>query len=272
MKKLFRKIKELAKDGLFHIFGGSVVAKIVGVISSVVVIRGLPKLDYGHYVSANNLFSYFTAFVGLGLANAALQYCSEKVSENKKNGIHAYSMTMGMAFNILVTVMIFLLSAVKQWAGDEQVAHYLRLMAGLPFVIYANTYLQIVLRIKGNNQAFSFTNMMYSVSMLAGNVVFTMWLGIEGLILSTYLANVLAVGKSCLVFFQLLSHCLFHQLVLIAYLLVIHGYLQQYNFLHTSYLILHWWFFCLLHLNFLRTLYRLELFHLLFLVMHWQWK
>jgi O-antigen/teichoic acid export membrane protein len=40
---------------------------------------------------------------------------------------------------------------------------------------------------------------MYSVSMLAGNVVFTMWLGIEGLILSTYLANVLAVGKSCLV-------------------------------------------------------------------------
>jgi O-antigen/teichoic acid export membrane protein len=91
------------------------------------------------------------------------------------------------------------LAAVKQGAGDEQVAHYLRWMAGLPFVIYANTYLQIVLRIQMNNQAFSFTNMVYSVTMLAGNVLFTMWFGIEGLIFSTYLANVFAVAKSCLV-------------------------------------------------------------------------
>ena len=102
MKKLFRKIKEFAKDGLFHIFGGSVVSKISGTLSTFIVIRQLDKISYGEYVSANNLFSYLTSFVGLGLANAALQYCSEKNSAKKKNGIHAYSIGIGSISNFLL--------------------------------------------------------------------------------------------------------------------------------------------------------------------------
>lgn len=197
MKRLLNKIIELAKDGLFHIFGGSVVSKIVGVLSTVVVIRQLDKAAYGQYVSANNLFSYFTAFVGMGLANAALQYCSEKISEQKKNGVHVYSLIVGSVANILVTALIFVLAYVKALGGHAEVAYYLRLMAGLPFVIYIHTYLQIVLRIQMNNRAFSFSSMVYSVSMLGGNILMTMWMGVPGLILSTYIANVLGALKSC---------------------------------------------------------------------------
>ncbi len=197
IRRLFEKIKEFAKDGLFHIFGGSVVSKIVGVLSTVVVIRQLDKAAYGQYVSANNLFSYFTAFVGIGLANAALQYCSEAISEQKKNGVHLYSLVVGSVSNVLVMALILVLAHVRALGGEPEVAYYLRLMSGLPFVIYIHTYFQIVLRIQMNNRAFSFSSMVYSVSMLGGNILMTMLMGIPGLILSTYLANVFGALKSC---------------------------------------------------------------------------
>jgi len=190
MSKLFQKIKELAKDGMFHIFGGSVVSKVVGVLSTFFVIRHLDKIAYGEYVSANNLFSYFTAFVGLGLANAALQYCSENISESKRNGVYAYSFWVGSISNAILVAAIWVFAAIEEHSGDVNEAYYLRLMSGLPFVIYLHTYLQIVLRIRLNNRAFSFSSMVYSVTMLAGNIVMTIFMGIPGLIISTYFANV----------------------------------------------------------------------------------
>ena len=190
MKKLFQKIKELAKDGMFHIFGGSVVSKVVGVLSTFFVIRHLDKVAYGEYVSANNLFSYFTAFVGLGLANAALQYCSEKISDEKRNGVYAYSFWFGGISNLLLFVGILAFAGLKAYTGNTNEAYYLYLMSGMPFVIYLHTYMQIVLRIRLNNRAFSFSSMVYSVTMLAGNIIMTVLMGIPGLIISTYFANV----------------------------------------------------------------------------------
>lgn len=196
MKKLFLKIKEFAKDGLFHIFGGSIVSKVAGVLSTFFVIRQLDKVAYGEYVSANNLFSYLTTFVGLGLANAALQYCSEKISQPKKNGIHSYSLWFGSVSNLLLVAVIFGMAFVKRAMGDHTEAYYLMLMSGLPFVMYLHTYLQIVLRIDLRNKEFSFSSMVYSVAMLVGNVVMTHFFGVPGLIVSTYIANVFGAVNS----------------------------------------------------------------------------
>lgn len=49
----FYKVKT---GGLFHIFGSSVISQMGGLISSFLVIRHLSKMDYGNYVSANNLY------------------------------------------------------------------------------------------------------------------------------------------------------------------------------------------------------------------------
>ncbi len=199
MKKLFRKIKEFAKDGLFHIFGGSVVSKISGTLSTFIVIRQLDKVSYGEYVSANNLFSYLTTFVGLGLANAALQYCSEKISQQKKNGIHAFSIGVGSMSNFLLVMVILVMAFIKWKTGDTTVAKYLIFMSGLPFVIYLHTYFQIVLRIDLRNKEFSFSSMVYSISMLIGNIVMTHFYGVPGLIISTYIATAFGALNSALI-------------------------------------------------------------------------
>ena len=59
LNNLINKIKQLGREGLFHIFGSGVLAKVGGILSSVIVIRNLPKLSYGSFVDADNLYAYY---------------------------------------------------------------------------------------------------------------------------------------------------------------------------------------------------------------------
>ena len=106
IQKVLNKLRSLGREGLFHIFGSGAFAKIGGLISSVVVIRDLPKAAYGSFVDAHNLFSYLAAFVGLGMHNAVMQYCSEKITDDKCNAIYGYSFKTGMLGNFLLTAVI----------------------------------------------------------------------------------------------------------------------------------------------------------------------
>lgn len=193
--KPLKEIKAFAKDGLFHIFGSSVLAQVCGLISSMVVIRALPKTDYGFYVSANNVYSYLAVFIGLGLTSAVIQFCSERISEQRKGAIYRHSLILGGFGNVGLLLLIVCLSYAEEACGNYQVAYYLRLMAGLPFAVYANSYLQTVLRVKLKNRAFSYANIIYSLFTLVGNIVFTRLIGIAGLILTMYLANLAAAAK-----------------------------------------------------------------------------
>lgn len=194
IKQLLEKMQQYAREGLFHIFGSQVVAQVGGLISSVIVIRQLEKVAYGHYVSASNLYSYLAIFVGLGMTSAIMQYCSEKVSESRKNAVYRYTFSIGTWGNIPLVAALFALSFWKGWAGQAEVALYLKLMWGLLFMAHFSGYMQTVLRVKLNNKAFAYANMTYTGVLLAGNIVFTSLLGIPGLILSKYLAYLVQIG------------------------------------------------------------------------------
>lgn len=188
IKKLLTKLRQYANEGLFHIFGSRVISQVGGLISSMVVIRFLEKTQYGHYVSAYNAYSYPAIFVGLGMTNVVMQYCSENVSEGRKNAIYRHTFWAGNWANILVAIVTAGLALWKFRAGQPAVALYLLLMCGLPFINYADSYFQSVLRVKQKNQVFSYANIAYSVVLLVGNIVLTKLFDIPGLIYSRYLA------------------------------------------------------------------------------------
>ena len=100
IKNLVEKLRSYGKEGLFHIFGSKMVAQVGGLISSAVVIRHLEKTAYGSYVDAVNLYSYPVVFMGLGMTNVIIQYCSEKVSESRRNAIYRHALWYGNAANI----------------------------------------------------------------------------------------------------------------------------------------------------------------------------
>ena len=173
VKQFIDKIRTYSKEGLFHIFGSKMVAQVGGLISSVVVIRHLEKVDYGSYVDAVNLFSYPAVFMGLGMTNVIIQYCSEKVTEERRNAIYRHALLGGNAANILVALVTAALAYWQYHNGETQTAFYMLLMCGLPFINYADSYAQTVLRVKGKNQVFANANTIYSVVLLVGNVALT---------------------------------------------------------------------------------------------------
>lgn len=193
-EQLRSKLKTYTKEGLFHIFGSQVFAQVGGLISSVIVVRQLEKAEYGCYVNASNLYSYFAIFIGLGMTSAIMQYCSERVSEERKNAIYRYTFLAGNPGNLLISLLILALAFWKERGGNPEVAYYLRLMCGLPFASYIGNYLQTVQRVKLNNQAYSYANMAYALVLLAGNIGFTILFGIPGLIGAQYMAWLVQIG------------------------------------------------------------------------------
>lgn len=186
------QIKRLFQGGLIWIFGSGIFSQISGFLSSVLVIRNLPKFNYGEYISANNICSYLLIFSGLGLINAILQFCSENVSKQRKASIYSYTFWRGSFFNIFLALLIIVSSIYFQSLIGIQTAHYLFLMFGLPAVNYLNSYCQIVLRVRKNNIQYAVVNMIYAAFMVIGNLFFTKVLGVKGLIYATYAANIVA--------------------------------------------------------------------------------
>lgn len=193
INQFIEKIKQFAREGLFHIFGSRVISKVGGLISSMVVVRALEKIDYGYYVSANNLYSYPAVFVGMGMTSVVMQFCSENVSNQRRESIYRHAFYTGNAANILVALVVVGLAVWKYLTGSPQVGMYLLMLSLFPFFEYAEGYHQSVLRVKLKNKAFSYANIASSVVLLLGNILLTKLFHVPGLIYSRYLAVIVAI-------------------------------------------------------------------------------
>ena len=182
-------LKVAIQNGVLWIFGCSVFSQLCTFLSSIFVIRHLQKIDYGNYVDASNIFSYIVAFIGMGFTNAILQYCSENRELSEKNGIYKYSKSKGMAFNCVLVVIVLSISITRIISGQKMPGIYLGMMSLQPFVVYTNSYNQIILRVRRKNKEYGIVHILYSLSVVIGNVLFTKIWGVMGLIISTYLAN-----------------------------------------------------------------------------------
>ena len=58
-KKAKNILKKLGDGGFTHLFGSSVINKVLGFVSSFILVRLIPKADYGVYSNADNIISMF---------------------------------------------------------------------------------------------------------------------------------------------------------------------------------------------------------------------
>ncbi|MDD5954072.1 MAG: oligosaccharide flippase family protein, partial [Firmicutes bacterium] len=193
INQFMERIRRFAKEGLFHIFGSRVIAKVGGLISSMVVVRALEKVEYGYYVSANNLYAYPAIFVGMGMTSVVMQFCSENVSDQRKESIYRHAFFTGNAANILVALTVVGLAVWKYLTGSPQIAMYLLMLSVFPFFEYGESYHQSVLRVKLKNKVFSYSNVANSVVLLLGNIFLTKLFHVPGLIYSRYLAMTVCI-------------------------------------------------------------------------------
>lgn len=190
IQKLKAFINANISGGILWIFGSGVVSQISGFISSVVVIRKLPKADYGMYVDAYNIYCYINVFIGLGLVNAVLQFCSENTTDARRGAIYRFARSRGGIFNLVLLALIIAAGSIYK---PDDAGFYLRIMCAYPIVIFTNKYYRNVLRVKRENKEYGIVCITYAVVVFFGNIIFTYCWGIVGLVLSSYLAYIATI-------------------------------------------------------------------------------
>lgn len=107
-KKSIRNIvNRLFSTGFFHIFGSSTINKVIGFLSSIVLVRILTKPEYGTFTYAWNKYSIIILLSGLGVESGMLQLASEHSGDaDYALKVTDYSTRFGLKVNVLLAFVL----------------------------------------------------------------------------------------------------------------------------------------------------------------------
>ena len=107
MVKTLTRVKTLFKTGFFHIFGSSVINKVIAFLSSIVLVHILTKVEYGTFTYAWNIYSLVVIFNGMGIEYGTLQMASEHSGDEKyANRVSNYGVRFGLRFNLVLVLVL----------------------------------------------------------------------------------------------------------------------------------------------------------------------
>ena len=193
INRIVKGARKLRKHGLGDVFISSVYTEIIGFLASIFIVRMFSKDAYGYYAIAYNIYGYIAVFVGCGLNNAVLQYCSEKRDDNEKRGIYTFCLKFGSIFNIFLLAIIPLLSLVLL---PDLPRKYLLLMSGWPFVAYLSNYYLMRLRVIKDNRHFMLSNVISASFFIALAAFMAKTVGIVGYIVALYCKYIISFTLS----------------------------------------------------------------------------
>lgn len=187
--KIKCKIKSLYNTGFFHIFGSSVINKVITFLSSVFLIRILSKGEYGIFTYAWNIYSIVLLTNGLGVESAILQLCSEKPDKNYTDQISSYGMKIGLMFNI---ILCFVLLGIGSFApltidGSDTL---LKLLCLLPLFQLIYNLISVTLRYKKRNKEYSVLTTVNTALILCASMVGAVLFRERGLVFGYYFAYI----------------------------------------------------------------------------------
>lgn len=178
------QIVKLKKQGFGDIFFSSVFSEFISFIVFVFIVRSFPKVDYGNYGIAYNIYGYINVFIGLGLCNGILQYCSEVRSDEQKKAIYLFASRLGTAFSVVLLLIMPVMSLIFL-DGDPR--YYFLIMSGWPVAVFLSNFNLIRLRIIRDNRHFMISNVVSSFVFIIAVIPLTKLLGISGYIFAFYL-------------------------------------------------------------------------------------
>lgn len=187
LKDVKKKVKVLTQKGLFHIFGTSVINKILAFATNIFVVNLLSKSDYGLLGYSNNILNMFLLFSGLGLTSGILQFCSENRSDKEKKGLYSYGFISGLLINFVIGICILVFGMYGP-IKIQEARIYIMMLCFMPIVQYFFEYISTVLRTKRMNKQFAlvqnFNVFIYFLLSMLGAYKF----GIVGVIIGRYIS------------------------------------------------------------------------------------
>ncbi len=182
-----KNIQEAVKKGVLHIVTADFVNKIMKFGRSIILVRVLSKSDYGTFSYAMTIIGLFMMFNGIGSFNGVMQFCSAEKNENNKIAYLKYGIKIGLAFNLLLSLLIFSLSFIIKLPVPKS-SELVRMLSFTSIFIIIGTDILLYLRSSFRNKEYSLLNIINTsteaIILLIGGIL----LNIKGVIASRYLA------------------------------------------------------------------------------------
>lgn len=179
-------INKLKKTGFVNLFGSSVINKVLTFVSSIIIVRLIPKSDYGIYSNANNILSLFCLLEGFASTSVLLQFgCTTQGKEKER--VIRFCYTLSVFTNLILSFVILLSSLFINFsiAGTGKL---LMLMSFQPLIRTLIEQQRTYLRIEQKNKEYAFSNNVYTFLSVILTVLFSVLFKVNGLIISTYVA------------------------------------------------------------------------------------
>lgn len=207
MRSVWIKGKKLFQTGFFHIFGSSVINKVIAFLSSVVLVRILTKIEYGTFTYAWNIYSIVLIFNGLGIESGVLQLASEKSGDVEyARKVTNYGTRFGLKFNLLLVLVLLgigLFAPLKIEAGGR----LLCLLCFLPAFQLLYNLVITYLRAQKRNREFAYLQITNTVLVFAVSAGCAFVFHETGLVIGYYVAYIISIIIGfCCFHVQLIKH------------------------------------------------------------------
>lgn len=206
MDEAWNKLKKLFETGFFHIFGGSVINRMIAFLSSVVLVRILTKAEYGIFTYAWNIYSIVILFNGMGIESGVLQITSEHSGDTDYAARASnYGVRFGLRFNLVLVCALLGIGmfAPLRIAGGKRLLCALCL---LPAVQLPYNMTLCYLRSQKRNQEYAGLAVVHTTLVFAASAGFAFLFREMGMVAGHYAAYIAACLAGLLVFHvQLIS-------------------------------------------------------------------
>lgn len=190
------KIEKLKSTGFFSIFISTVLSKVMTLLGSIILVRILPKNDYGVYSYINNCFTMLFMFNDLGISSATLQYLTEASDDNeRKREIITYSIKSCIIVSIITCLLVLFSPYFYPYTMDEaKILTPLLFLVPMIMIIYG--LLSMILRANFDNRRYGKLQVFITASTYIVLIIASVIWGIKGAVLSHYVYSILILCYS----------------------------------------------------------------------------
>lgn len=192
-QQIRNKVYSLKQTGFFHIFGSSVINKIIAFMSSAILVRVLTKDEYGTFTYAWNIFSFILLLNGFGINYGILQVCSENILDSNLNyQILKWGKKYGIIIDIILAIIILLVALLIP-LPIEHSNYILGLLSFMPILILLFEVQSSYLRANKYTIEFSKISMLNTFYVFIFSVIGSLIFREIGLVLGRYLAYFITI-------------------------------------------------------------------------------
>ncbi len=188
-----KKIKKLFKTGFFHIFGSSVLNKMITFASTIILVRIVSKSNYGVFSFAWNIYELLSLASGFGIVSGLLQICSEiSINDSEYMPTYSFGVRYGSIVNLILAGVFIGISNLVPLSIPRS-KELLMLMSLLPLVTLWVGIQSVFLRTNLRNSSYAKQQNISTILTATATILGAIYLGTKGMVMGRYFASIATV-------------------------------------------------------------------------------